>query len=216
MPKLTKITSKFRIKGISGKGSKSQFIEMFGDPISNERGWRSSPMSIVAPIKEYKGDIESINGKFWLLNLDVVEAQTGELLEEVLVDIDKIGASTIAFSADNVLYSKLRPYLNKVVLPKKTGYATSELVPLKPNQDIINKVYLTALLRSDSFVHYIQEQVAGAKMPRVSMDVFKRFEVICPPIELQNEFAHFVEQTDKSKVLILKNKILINRLVRVA
>lgn len=178
---------------------KSSFIEMFGDVVYNDKTWAHYPMSTVAPIGTYKGKIEPVNGKFWLLNLDMIEAQTGEIINEVLVDFDKIGASTVAFNKDNVLYSKLRPYLNKVVNPKKEGYATSELVPLNPKQRILNKVFLTALLRSDTFVHYIQEQVAGAKMPRVSMDVFRKFEVICPPIDLQNEFASFVEQTDKTK-----------------
>ena len=39
-------------------------------------------------------------------------------------------------------------------------------------------------------------------MPRVSMGVFRQFDVICPPIDLQNQFAAFVEQTDKSKFRI--------------
>ena len=55
------------------------------------------------------------------------------------------------------------------------------------------------MLRSDEFVTMISEKVAGAKMPRVSMNDFRKFEVPIPPIELQNEFAAFVEQTDKSK-----------------
>ena len=194
---------------------KSQFIEMFGDVVYNNKRWVVFPMSTVAPIKAFKGEVEAVDGKVWLLNLDMIEAHTGDVQEEVLVGIDDIGASTVAFNRDNILYSKLRPYLNKVVYPKKTGYATSELVPLRPDINLLNKVFFTALLRSDAFVHFIREQVAGAKMPRVSMDIFKKFDVICPPIELQNQFAHFVEQTDKSKVLIREHLFLINRLRKV-
>ena len=181
---------------------KSQFIEMFGDVVYNNKRWVVFPMSTVAPIKAFKGEVEAVDGKVWLLNLDMIEAHTGDVQEEVLVGIDDIGASTVAFNRDNILYSKLRPYLNKVVYPKKTGYATSELLPLRPDINLLNKVFFTALLRSDAFVHFIREQVAGAKMPRVSMDIFKKFDVICPPIELQNQFAHFVEQTNKSKFRI--------------
>lgn len=181
---------------------KSQFIEMFGDVVKNNKRWIVFPMSSAAPIKAYKGKVEAIDGKVWLLNLDMIEAQTGDVRDEVLVSVDEVGASTVAFNRDNILYSKLRPYLNKVVNPKKTGYATSELVPLRPDVSLFNKDFFTALLRSDAFVYFIQEQVAGAKMPRVSMDIFKKFDVICPPIELQNQFARFVEQTDKSKFAI--------------
>lgn len=173
---------------------------MFGDVVKNDKSWNCLPMTTVAPVSAYKGNIESTEGKYWLLNLDMVEAQTGDIISQVMVELNEVGASTVAFNQENVLYSKLRPYLNKVVNPKIAGYATSELVPLKPNKKYLNKVFFTALLRSDAFVHYIQEQVAGAKMPRVSMGVFRQFDVICPPIDLQNQFAAFVEQTDKSKI----------------
>ena len=178
---------------------KSQFIEMFGDIVRNERGWRSERMERVAPAEPYRGQISSFGGKYWLLNLDMVEAQTGEIISKVMVDTAGIGNSTTTFGSENVLYSKLRPYLNKVVVPTESGYATSELIPLKPNSEKLNKYYFASALRSDAFVGYIQEQVAGAKMPRVSMGVFRSFLFPCPPIELQERFARFVEQTDKSK-----------------
>ena len=179
---------------------KSQFIEMFGDIVRNERGWRSERMEQIAPAEPYRGHIASFDGKYWLLNLDMVEAQTGEIISKVMVDTAEIGNSTTTFGSENVLYSKLRPYLNKVVIPTESGYATSELIPLKPNSEKLNKYYFASALRSDAFVGYIQEQVAGAKMPRVSMGVFRTFFFPCPPIELQNKFARFVEQTDKSKI----------------
>ena len=82
----------------------------------------------------------------------------------------------------------------------ESGYATSELLPLRPNPGKLNRYYFASALRSDAFVGYIQEQVAGAKMPRVSMGVFRAFRIPCPPMLLQEQFARFVEQTDKSKI----------------
>lgn len=181
---------------------KSQFIEMFGDVVRNEKGWHCETIDDVAPIEPYKGKIDTRNGKIWLLNLDMVEAQTGEIISKVEVAEEEIGSSTTTFCEDNVLYSKLRPYLNKVVVPMEKGYATSELVPLKPNSKKLHRLYFATALRSDAFVGFIQEQVAGAKMPRVSMGVFRNFRMPCPPITLQNQFAAFVEQTDKSKFRI--------------
>ena len=179
---------------------KSQFIEMFGDIVRNEREWPCESVEQVAPAVPYKGQIASSDGKFWLLNLDMVEAQTGEVISKVMVDPTEIGNSTTTFDRGNVLYSKLRPYLNKVVIPTESGYATSELLPLRPNPGKLNRYYFASALRSDAFVGYIQEQVAGAKMPRVSMGVFRAFRIPCPPMLLQEQFARFVEQTDKSKI----------------
>ena len=175
---------------------------MFGDIVRNEREWTCESVEQVAPAVPYKGQIASSDGKFWLLNLDMVEAQTGEVISKVMVDPTEIGNSTTTFDRGNVLYSKLRPYLNKVVIPTESGYATSELLPLRPNPGKLNRYYFASALRSDAFVGYIQEQVAGAKMPRVSMGVFRAFRIPCPPMLLQEQFARFVEQTDKSKVLL--------------
>lgn len=179
---------------------KSRFVEMFGDVVSNNMNWNSQPMSKVAPSKPYK---ETLEGNVWLLNLDMVESQTGRIIDYLYVDKTEVGNSTNAFDEGNVLYSKLRPYLNKVVVPNQKGYATTELVPLRPNE-LLNRNFFAYLLRSDCFVSYINEKVAGAKMPRVSMDVFREFKCILPPLDLQNQFADFVKQVDKSKAAVQK------------
>ncbi len=175
---------------------KSQFVEMFGDPIQNDKEWATDIINNVAPSQSYKGTFDD---KVWLLNLDMVESNSGKILDYVYENINSVGNSTCTFDEENVLYSKLRPYLNKVVIPNQKGYATSELVPLKPDKNRLNRYFLAYLLRSDQFVKYISEKVAGAKMPRVSMDMFRSFDLILPPIELQNKFEQFVKQVDKQK-----------------
>ena len=174
---------------------KSRFIEMFGDPVKNTKGWKTKSLQQVAPAKPSKN---VFNDKVWLLNLDMVESQTGKIIDYLYVNISDTGNSTYQFDEGNVLYSKLRPYLNKVVIPEQPGICTSELVPLRPTEKL-NRYFLANLLRTDFFVNFINEKVAGAKMPRVSMDIFRAFDCILPPIELQNNFASFIQQIDKSK-----------------
>ena len=180
---------------------KARFVEMFGLPVSNTKKWFTEKMSDVAPSINYTG---KFNDKIWLLNLDMIEAQTGEIIDYLFVNEDEVGSSTCSFDTSNVLYSKLRPYLNKVVIPNRCGYATSELVPLQPAKGKLNREYLAFMLRSDEFVNMINEKVIGAKMPRVSMSDLIKFNVPIPPIELQNQFATFVHQVDKSKVVVQK------------
>lgn len=178
---------------------KSQFIEMFGDVISNPMNWNTKSIVDITDIKGFNGEIEKINNKVWLLNLDMVESRSGQIISKVYVDKNQVGNSTTTFNESYVLYSKLRPYLNKVVLPNTSGYCTTELIPLLPNKEILNKYFLCESLRSESFVRFIQEKVAGAKMPRVQPKIFKEFKLILPPIELQNQFADFVKHIDKFK-----------------
>ncbi len=177
---------------------KSRFIEMFGDIVRNDKSWATEIITKVCPIKQYDGRITECDGKIWLLNLDLVESNTGVILDKYYVAKTEIGNSTITFSEDNVLYSKLRPYLNKVVVPDGNGYATSELIPFFPLSQV-NKYYLAYALRSESFVTLINSKAGGAKMPRAPMDFIRSFPLPVPPIELQNEFAEFVKLIDKSK-----------------
>ena len=145
----------------------------------------------IAPIQQ--GSVPE-SESYWLLNLDMVESNTGHIYERLYVPFDKIGTSTITFDTNNVLYSKLRPYLNKVVIPDCPGYATSEMLPLKPNKNYITREYLTYFLRSPKFVAYINEKTSGAKMPRANSSDLKSVEIECPTLENQR---HITSEFDR-------------------
>ena len=68
--------------------------------------------------------------------------------------LSRAGNSTCRFGDEHILYSRLRPYLNKVVVPDEEGYATTEMIPLKPNPASLNRDFLAQLLRSDEFVEH--------------------------------------------------------------
>lgn len=169
---------------------------MFGDPIQNDKLWPTQPLSEVAPQKS--ADI-TFGEKVWLLNLDMIESGTGNIIEKVYVSPDEIGTSTGTFNRYMVLYSKLRPYLNKVALPDEDGVATNELVPMLPNCNLLRKEFLAALLRGDHFLSYAVHISGGAQMPRMPVKELREFKCILPPIELQDEFIKLVQQSDKSK-----------------
>ena len=181
---------------------KSQFIVMFGNPLLNEMKWPVQKMKKVAPSVPYSGKVSNNGNRYWLLNLDMVESNTGRILDKVYVSMDEIGLSTTTFSSEYVLFSKLRPYLNKVVIPDDSGYATTELIPMRPDPKYLKQMYLAQLLRGDEFLSFISTQVSGTKMPRVTMNVFWDFEVMLPPLDLQEQFVAFVRQSDKSKLFL--------------
>ena len=160
----------------------------------------------IAPVKQ---GIVPDSDQYWLLNLDAVESNTGNILEYVYVDYSQIGASTVSFNQQNVLYSKLRPYLNKVVLPDRAGYATSEMLPLMPNEKVITREYLTFFLRSSHFVEYINRKTSGAKMPRANTADLKAVEMECPPINEQNRI---VSQINSILTIIAHRKNELSRL----
>ncbi|MBD5358983.1 MAG: hypothetical protein HDR88_18655 [Bacteroides sp.] len=189
---------------------KSQFIEMFGNPVSNDRNWDYEPVSSVAP----ESTASHINDdQVWLLNLDMIESNTGNIVEKVFVSKEDV-ISAQPFDEGNVLFSKLRPYLNKVVCPKDKGYATTELVPLRPKQDKLNQTFFTNLLRSDQFVQFANDISGGTKMPRMPLKELREFKCILPPINLQEEFAAIVRQADKSKFELKKAIEAIDQVIK--
>lgn len=125
--------------------------------------------------------------KVWLLNLDMIEQNTGKIIDYYYTNT--FGNSTIAFDEEHVLYSKLRPNLNKVVCPNGKGFATSELLPLLPNKEYITKEYLAEYLRSSYFVEWAVSKTAGAKMPRLAPKELMNKSIPLPDLETQRKIA---------------------------
>ncbi|MUK78796.1 restriction endonuclease [Aliivibrio fischeri] len=158
--------------------------------------WPMVKLGDVAPSKPIKKpevpNVESV----WQLNLDMVESHSGKVIRKLFAPLSDAGSSTHWFNEQYVLYSKLRPYLNKVVLPNGQGLATTELVPMLPDPKRLDRSYLAHYLRSNRFVSWISEQVAGAKMPRVSMKVFWEHEIPLPPLKEQKRIAAILDKAD--------------------
>ncbi|MGN0766220.1 MAG: restriction endonuclease subunit S [Christensenellales bacterium] len=137
-----------------------------------------------------------VGEQHWLLNLDMVEQQTGQIIAYNYVAADELDGSIIQFDTDAVLYSKLRPNLNKVVLPERAGFATSEMLPLVPDSSVLKCEYLTCYLRSDSFVLWAVSKTSGAKMPRLGSKELLNKEIPLPSIAEQNSIVQQFTKVD--------------------
>lgn len=157
--------------------------------------WPKIPLNKIAPA-------ESSNLRFlpdekvWHLTLDQIESNTGYILSKKIALASEAGTSTNKFDDGNVLYSKLRPYLNKVLCPKEPGIATSELVPLRPRKDLLDRKYLTYYLRSNHFLGFAKVAVAGVKMPRIIMSKFWKHRIPLPPLSEQRRIVEILDQAD--------------------
>ena len=178
-------------------GFKSQFISQFGNPVTNPMGWPTKPICQVAPESP---STTKMKGRVWVLNLDMIESNSGNIINKVFEDSEDLN-SVAAFDEGNVLFSKLRPYLNKVTIPDEKGYATTELVPLRPHTEVLRQYFLSFLLRMDEFVKYADGIATGTKMPRMPMTALREFKCILPPTKLQDKFCGISKQADKSKYL---------------
>lgn len=173
---------------------KSRFVEMFGIFNINPNNYNTIKFQDL--IEQNNINEENM---VWLLNLDMIKPNTGEIVEKVYINRQNIPTSSISFKKGTILYSKLRPYLNKVVIADEDGYGTSELIPLNSYKNGLTAEYLAYYLRQDSFVEYIKDKVTGAKMPRVAMDVLRSIDIVQPNYVYQEQFSSFVYQINKLK-----------------
>ena len=103
----------------------------------------------------------------------------------------------------------MRPNLNKVVLPERNGFCTSELLPLRPDARKLDRSYLAVFLRSDGFVNWAVSKTAGAKMPRLGTKDLLNANIPLPEIKEQKAIA---EKFEKLEELIFLRKQQIAKL----
>lgn len=97
-----------------------------------------------------------------------------------LVSGSSIASTCISFSNQHVLYAKLRPYLNKVIIPTVEGIGTTEWIVLKPKPEFVDRYYLAYALRTQHFVDHITTSSAGARMPRARKEILFDSEIPIP------------------------------------
>ncbi len=137
-------------------------------------------------------ETDQISDDEWILDLEDIEKDSGTVLRKVR-KIERNAVSTKhKFSEGQVLYSKLRPYLNKVVLADEDGYCTSEILPLD-FLEIIIPAYARYYLMSPTFLKYADRCSYGVKMPRLSTTDGKKAVFTVPPINEQLRIVETIE-----------------------
>lgn len=152
------------------------------------KGWTSGPLSdFIRPRAEKVSPTNFRDLPF--LGMDHVEAHTTRIIGSVLSEKMKSNASR--FWKNDVLYGRLRPYLNKVAQPRFDGLASAEFIVFKGNE-LIDPGFLRYRLHAQDFVSFASHVNEGDR-PRVSFDQIGSFEVLVPPPEEQRRIADRIE-----------------------
>lgn len=154
------------------------------------REWPTRPLGDIA--KASSRPMPASDALVWNLSLEDIEPHTGRILARQICRVDALGSSKCVFGTEHVLYSKLRPYLNKVVVPDDTGVGTSELIPLVPDPVVLDRQFLAFYLRSDRFVDFAERMTRGGNLPRISMSDFWKHPIPTPPLTEQRRVSAFV------------------------
>ena len=181
---------------------KSQFMEQFGDPVKNERGYPVLPFAAFASIDAQMTTDYAKYADYPHIGIDSIEKDTGRLRGYRTVAEDGVKSGKYVFTKDHIIYSKIRPNLNKVALPTFDGLCSADAYPILPNTEICNKSYLAYVLRSQWFLSYIIPLSGRTNMPKANREQINGFTWSLPPLDLQEQFATLVQQSDKSKFAV--------------
>ena len=149
-------------------------------------------------------DTVDIAESAWMLDLEDIEKDSGVVLQKVRKAERNAASTKHWFHKGQVLYSKLRPYLNKVVLADEDGYCTSEILPLEFERNIIPQ-YARYYLMSPTFLRYANKCSYGVKMPRLGAADGTKAIIPVPPLEEQKRIVIAIEQTFSQLAFITEN-----------
>ena len=137
--------------------------------------------------------VDKIPDNSWILELEDIEKDSGRLIQRRINSNRIINGVRHSFSKSNVLYSKLRTYLNKVLIADQDGYCTTEIMPITCKKGIMPE-YLCHVLRSNYYVGYTTSLGYGVKMPRLGTNDALKSMIPVPPT---SEQARIVSAIDR-------------------
>lgn len=191
---------------------KARFVEMFGDPVDNDRAWATETLnSVCSTIVDCPHSTPSYTSD-----------NTGYMcIRTSIVKKNHIMWDEIEYIPEQEYYQRIqrkRPERGDVIYTREgaiLGIAAmidrecnvalgQRSMLLSPNAYKCLPQFLSAAMNFDSFLRKVLGGVSGSASPHINVGDIKAFAIILPPIELQEQFAAFVEQVDKSKVAVQK------------
>jgi type I restriction enzyme, S subunit len=150
-------------------------------------GWQIMTLGEVCALDKRQG----LQKELPYVGLEHIESHTGRFIgsKEPL----EVKSSTFKFTPEHLLYGRLRPYLNKVLLPDFTGHCSTEIIPIKPCPGI-SREFLQYWFLRDATVQRINETSTGARMPRANMSAVLDLKLLLPPLPEQRRIVAILDE----------------------
>lgn len=164
-------------------------------PFEIPESWMWVRLGNVSTYNQRKEKISAndITGDMWSLDLEDIEKESGKIINICKASERKITGDKVRFYKGQVLYSKLRPYLKKILVAPKDGICSSEMVPFNLFGSIDSQ-YAVYFLKSPYVDFIINSATYGVKMPRVGTDTMIELPFPLPPLAEQKRIVEKLEQ----------------------
>lgn len=186
---------------------KSRFIEMFGDPVDNEKGWDTLPLedaciSIVDCPHSTPHYTDEDTG-FMCIRTSIVKKNCilWDEIEYIPEEEYKQRIKRRKPQKGDVIYTREGAILGiAAIIDRECNVALGQRsMLLSPDTETCLPEFLSVAMNFDSFLNKVLEGVSGSASPHINVGDIRVYNIMMPPIDLQRAFATFVEDIDKSK-----------------
>lgn len=187
---------------------KARFVEMFGDMITDHNGWKNVLLGEVCDVRDGTHDSPQYYSEGYpLVTSKNVTGGKIDFVDCSLIckeDYNKINQRSKVDYGD-ILMPMIGTVGNPVIvdIDEKFAIKNVALIKFRDNTVVINS-FIKALLESDYFDRAVISKVRGGTQKFISLGDIRKLEIYLPPISMQNQFADFVHQVNKSKVAVQK------------
>lgn len=143
--------------------------------------------------RKEKVSANQITEDMWSLDLEDIEKESGKIVNTCKASERKISGDKVRFYKGQILYSKLRPYLKKILVAPDDGICSSEMVPFNLYGNI-DAQYAVYFLKSPHVDFIINSVTYGVKMPRVGTDTMVELPFPLPPLAEQKRIVAKIEE----------------------
>ena len=140
---------------------------------------------------------------------DSIESNTGKLVKVETILAQGVSGPVYEFSGERLLYSKIRPYLNKLAIVDLHGYSSSDMYPLLPNYSRVQAPYLANYMLSEAFNEQIQHYYERASIPKINRSQLFETKIPLPPLDIQQAI---VTEIEAEQSLVAANRELVERM----
>lgn len=204
------IDSKKQQLALLDEAVKSRFIEMFGNPQCISNNWKVNPLSDYCIVNPKKSELGPIPDDYELSFIPMQSvSENGDVDTSSIKHYKDVKTGFTYFRENDVLFAKITPCMENGKggvarkLKNQIGFGSTEFHVLRPIETISNSEWIYRLTTFKTFRKDAENNMTGsAGQRRTPKEFFDKYKVGLPPIELQNDFATFVQQIDKSKFVI--------------
>jgi type I restriction enzyme S subunit len=159
------------------------------------KGWVKTTLGKVVDYgRTEKANSKHISDDTWVLELEDIEKNSSRLLNKSSFLERQPKSSKNAFKVGDVLYGKLRPYLNKIIIASDNGICTSEIIPLRVEKGLVDNRFLFYWLKGIEFSSYVTAVSYGVNMPRLGTKDGKQAPFILAPLAEQKRIVEKLDQ----------------------